>query len=312
MIQVASVPVEFKAHPQWVAWKYGIRHGKCTKIPIDCHTGAGADSTNPATWTTFADALAYHQAHKADGIGYVFADNDPFSGIDLDKVLDPNTGEIKEFAWDIITQLNSYSEVSPSGCGIKIIVEGKLPRGSRCKNTKLGVEIYSRERYFTVTSNCLDGTPPTIEQRQDALVNVYRTVFGITDAKPAQPAYRPPTGAILICDSDLIEKATNARNGAKFFKLWGGDTTDYPSHSEADQAFCNLLSFWCAGDRERIDSLFRQSGLYRPKWDREDYRRRTIDKALANRSAFYIGSARQEQSPIYDRRRGTVRFSVRI
>src|SRR5262249_52334796 len=83
--------------------------------------------------------------------------------------------------------------------------------------------------------------------------------------------------------------ASRARNGAKFHALWTGDTSGYKSQSEADLALCNLLAFYCGPDPDRIDSLFCQSGLFRSKWQRDDYRQRTITLALQGRTEFYHG-----------------------
>ena len=94
---------------------------------------------------------------------------------------------------------------------------------------------------------------------------------------------------VSLSDEELIEKAKDAKNGngAKFTALWQGDITGYESHSEADLALCSLLAFWTGKDSDRIDKLFRQSGLYREKWDREDYRGLTIDTAIESVTAVY-------------------------
>jgi hypothetical protein len=68
-------------------------------------------------------------------------------------------------------------------------------------------------------------------------------------------------------------------------ELWSGRHVG--DHSQADLALCNELAKWCGPDHARIDALFRESGLYRGKWEREDYRRRTI--ALACNRASFIG-----------------------
>ena len=104
--------------------------------------------------------------------------------------------------------------------------------------------------------------------------------------KERQERERPKSQA-SISDQELIEKAKNAKNGAKFTALWSGDTSFYASQSEADLALCCLLAFWTGGDYERIDRLFRQSGLYREKWERDDYREQTIHKAYENTTEFY-------------------------
>lgn len=91
-----------------------------------------------------------------------------------------------------------------------------------------------------------------------------------------------------LSDDELIAKAMAANGGEKFTNLRAGIQVGYDSQSEADQALCNLLAFWCGGDDERMDRLFRDSGLYRSdKWERKDYRQRTINFALAGRTDFY-------------------------
>ncbi len=90
-------------------------------------------------------------------------------------------------------------------------------------------------------------------------------------------------------DERLLAKAMGAANGPKFSKLWQGEWDGYPSQSEGDLALCRQLAFWTGGDEERIDRLFRQSGLYRDKWDRQHrgdgrtYGELTVKKALHTR-----------------------------
>lgn len=84
---------------------------------------------------------------------------------------------------------------------------------------------------------------------------------------------------ISLSDSDIIEIASNASNGSKFNRLFSGDDSGYASHSEADQALCSMLAFYTK-DHSQIDSIFRKSSLYREKWERDDYREKTIETAL--------------------------------
>ena len=90
-----------------------------------------------------------------------------------------------------------------------------------------------------------------------------------------------------LSDTEVIQRALSASNGERFSRLWAGDVSGYGCHSEADLALCGMLAFWTGGDATRIDSLFRQSGLYRKKWDRKDYRNRTIAEALSGKTEFY-------------------------
>jgi len=90
-----------------------------------------------------------------------------------------------------------------------------------------------------------------------------------------------------LTDEEVIQLARGAKNAAKFEALRSGDTSGYPSPSEADQGFVSLLAFYTQ-DEEQLDRLYRQSGLCRQKWlDRSDYRRRTITRALSNLRETY-------------------------
>ena len=142
--------------PQWVCWCLEEREGKPTKIPYVPSTDRRASSIDLMTWATFSEASAAYEAGKPlayDGLGFAFCSADPFVGIDLDDCRDPDSGEISQWAQEIIDSVQEgYVEVSPSGHGIHIIVEGVL-RGGGMRKGK--VEMYSRERFFTITGRCL-------------------------------------------------------------------------------------------------------------------------------------------------------------
>jgi putative DNA primase/helicase len=81
------------------------------------------------------------------------------------------------------------------------------------------------------------------------------------------------------------------QNGRRFWALWTGDDSLYKSPSEADLALCRILSFYTGCDAARIDRLFRESGLMREKWERDDYSERTIAKAIALTGETYSAGA---------------------
>jgi hypothetical protein len=270
---------------QWLCWRTEDRDGKPTKVPYDPSTGEKAESTNPKTWTSYEKARGACRDHGYEGIGFVFTPEDDLCGVDLDKCLNPETGEIEGWAQEVIEELDSYTEISPSGRGVHILVRGEPPPG---RNRKGRFEAYDRGRYFTVTGKHLAGTPQAIEGRQEQLRGVVRRVFGEESANGhAKPAAAPEPVKNALSDSEIIQKALAASNGRRFSRLWNGDTEAYGSHSEADLALCGMLAFWTGGDAARIDTLFRQSGLYRQKWDRKDYRNRTITEALSGKTEFY-------------------------
>jgi hypothetical protein len=270
---------------QWLCWRIEEREGKPTKVPYSPLTGEKASTTNPETWAGYSEAVEAHREHGNGGIGFVFSEDDPFCGVDLDGCLNPEAGEIEGWAQEIIEELDSYTEISPSGKGVHVLVKATLPEG---RNRKGRFEAYDRGRYFTVTGKHLPVSPQTIENRQEELRAVLGRVFGEEStnghAKPVALTEPVDNG---LSDSEVIQKALAASNGEKFSRLWNGDTSGYGSHSEADLALCGMLAFWTGGDASRIDSLFRQSGLYRKKWERKDYRNRTITEALSGKTEFY-------------------------
>lgn len=268
--------------PQWVAWRLEQRDDKPTKVPYNARTGARASSTDPHTWATFEEACAFCAQQNAEGVGYVLSPEDPYVGIDLDKCRDPHSGRIEQWAKDIIKRLASYTEISPSATGLRIFVRGTLPPHGRRKGR---IEIYSQARFLTITGDRFLAAPDTIQDRTDELMAWHREVFG-PPPEPRQNGHvqRSP---VQLADADLLIKARAADNGAKFWALWNGDYSSYGSQSEADLALVSHLAFWTGPDEARLDQLFRSSGLMREKWDREDYRARTINKALESRTEFY-------------------------
>jgi RecA-family ATPase len=270
---------------QWLCWRWEKRNGNWTKVPYSPATGERADSTVPETWTGYQEAVRACKEEGYDGIGFVFTSEDDLCGVDLDKCLDPETGEIEPWAWRFMKELNSYTEISPSGTGVHVLVRATLPGG---RNRKGRFEAYDRNRYFTVTGKHLAGTPQTIEGRQEELRDVVRRVFGEESANGhTKPVAAPEWRGRGLSDDEVVRKACLASNGARFSRLWNGNTEGYGSHSEADLALCGMLAFWTGGDATTIDSLFRQSGLYRKKWDRDDYRNRTITEALSGKTEIY-------------------------
>ncbi|MCX7428900.1 MAG: AAA family ATPase, partial [Planctomycetia bacterium] len=172
--QLDGIPAELRQLPQWCLWKIRTRRGKPTKVPYQIN-GREAKPNDPSTWTTFAKMGDRCQQGYYDGPGFVFQQGGGLVGIDLDGCRDPETGEIAEWAKGVVGALSSYSEVSPSGSGVKLWVRGESPFPSG-KNRKLdyppmggkpsaGIEIYSHGRYFAVTGLHLDGTPTTIQAR---------------------------------------------------------------------------------------------------------------------------------------------------
>jgi len=201
---------------------------------------------------------------------------------------------IDEWAAAIIARLSSYTEVSPSGTGVHVILRGMLPEGVNGKEKEFSgpgyrpdakIEMYSAKRYFTFTGDKLPEAPATVEERQPELSALYEELF-----EPQEKALQPVVKTGSLTDQQVVEYARLAKNGDKFRSLWNGSLLGYNGdESAADQALMNLIAFYCGGDKAQMERIFSASALgKRDKWkDREDYRERTINKALEGRTEFY-------------------------
>jgi putative DNA primase/helicase len=151
--QLDNIPEELRCRTQWVVWKLEKRDGKPTKVPYIAGGVGRASSTDLTTWRTFDEAVQYQETGRYNGIGFVFCSADPFVGVDLDNCRDSETGEIAEWAQEIIDGFRDVVlfEASPSGCGVHLITRGTCKDGV---NTKT-VEVYGQDRFFTVTGEAL-------------------------------------------------------------------------------------------------------------------------------------------------------------
>lgn len=308
----SDLPDALTSREQWLCWRAKNRDGKMTKIPVDPTSGAFASTTDSTTWSDFnmARDRVTSTAADANGLGFVFTTDDPVVGIDLDDCRIPETGKTRDWATDIIDRLNSFTEISPSGTGYHVLVEGTLPDG---RNRKGDVELYETARFFTVTGDHVEGTPAAVKERTQALRAVHREYVSPTDDDDESRPPESDTDAVVddtpssptsasLSDQELLERAKSAANGEKFSRLWRGSTAGYESHSEADMALCSLLAFWTGGDATQLDGLFRGSGLMRDKWDEQHfadgstYGEKTTERAIAGTSEFYQPSG--DRSPV--------------
>jgi putative DNA primase/helicase len=283
-----KIPDELKKLNQWVCWKKELKDGKETKIPYIATSQTKASTTDQNHYRRFENAIKAVENNIHEGIGFVFCETDSYLFIDLDHCID-EADNIEPQSKRIIEILNSYTEISQSGSGIHIIVKAELPEGSR--NRKGSFEIYDSVRYACMTGNVLQGYPETIEERQEQINQICAEIFGKPEQKPSK---REPS-TINLSDQEIIEKASKAKNADKFNRLIAGQWQgEYPSQSEADLALCCGLAFWTP-DADQIDRLFRQSGLYRGKWDRADYSNDTINKALELTPEHYTPGTQSNQ-----------------
>jgi hypothetical protein len=276
--QYQNIPDELKALPQWVCWRFETRNGKRTKVPITPRTGQRANTADPTAWGTFTEAkqsLGLDPSLK--GVGFVFSKTDPYVGIDIDDCIGEDL-QYSDEATDAIQAFgSSYFELSPSGSGLKFWIKGVLPTPkSGRKNRELDVEAYHYHRFFAMTGNVLGSPTNSISDCNDSLQSWFQKKFPVELEDSASECFLTecPVSAQIVIDT-----ASNA--DPEFKRMFEGDMSRFDeNHSSADLALCNRISYWAGPDPERIDEVFRQSGLFRDKWERRDYRDGTITKAI--------------------------------
>lgn len=298
----SGVPRDLRAIPRWIGWRYEDRAGRLTKVPVSMLNGHAADVRDPKHWCSFDAALAALGTQPLlTGMGVVF-NGDGLVGVDLDGCVNAR-GELSPEARSIVDALGSYAEYSPSGQGIKVFVRGSKPARARCRSRSVpgikGIEIYGNARFFTVTGYAVDGCPRDVLPAPSALNDLCSRLW----PDEASPSALTQVDAVRPAgdDATLIERAMRAVNGGKFQALWRGDTSLHGGDdSAADLALCCMLAFWTGGDADRVDRLFRQSGLYRPKWEREDYRMVTIRRALTTANGGGSVHRQKHSAPVVD------------
>lgn len=272
--QINAIPSELKQYKQWILWvKEPGDNGKMKKVPHSPLTGRRIDAHDSEHWVSFSEAIEKVAQHMLDGIGFVFTEDDPFVGIDLDHCLNHDGEVTNEKARRILELAKSYNETSPSGTGAKIF--GKTSR-KRLPNGKFArrngdYEIYIGKRFFTVT-----GWGDTeIREIDDVIDEIFTLIDGDGTAQKLQPARLSPAQSLpenelaspksnnseRLDDRTIIRKILSHKKGRL---LLDGDTKLYESDSEADLALCGLIARY-TDEEEQIDRIFRKSGLYRDK-----------------------------------------------
>lgn len=269
-------PNNLKELPVWILWKLEPdEKGRLTKVPYSANYNGKASSTDSSTWTSFEKAIAKYETQRDEynGVGIVVSEKYRIVFIDIDHCI--HDGTLDSRANDILGAFNgiTFAEYSQSGTGIHILALGEAPRSF--KNSTLNVEMYVNSRFCAMTGNAVHACE--MSECQDAISYVFEKYQ--TRSKPKYE-HAVNNSGLKLSDNHIIQKASeNSKFSALYAGNWEG--LGYKSHSEADSALCSILAFWTDADIASIDRIFRSSGLYRAKWEREDYRIQTITNACS-------------------------------
>lgn len=283
-----KIPEELQKLNQWgIFHKVWVpKRKKYTKIPLSPWDGRSGSTTDSSTWSDFKTALrALDKYDNADGLAFYFANG--YVGLDIDHIgdelekvrlgdRDPENFVMK--ARELTKE--TYMEVSLSGEGIHCIFKGKIPGKRRRKGD---YEMYESGRFFALTGHALNKKPEIKSLNQEEMQKLYKHYLG-ADKEIPLPTQQVPDFKNDLSISEIIERAENSSTGERFrVFMKGGWEQFYPSHSEADLAFANDLAFWTGRDFQKMDTIFRNSSLIRPKYD-EKHGKTTYGIGLLNKA----------------------------
>ena len=280
----AEIPGELVELDHWLLWEAVWKPpakgkpGRWTKPPLNPiaaawmlledspearKKGRMGSSTDPSKWTHISYAVTRARKYQL-GLGFALNEDVGLVGVDIDHCV--ADGQIKPWAQAIVDVLDTYTEVSPSGTGIRAFAFGTIPKA--LKLSAIGLELYSTGRYLTVTGRRLPDSPSHVRHCEAEIRAVYEQFAeGFGRKRPPRTASRRSPGVAGRSDREVIDRILRSRRPERFERLYAGNTCDYGSESEADFALACILCWWCGNDAAQVESIMRGSVLYREKWD---------------------------------------------
>ena len=276
--KLAALPTGLTGLDRWVAHRH--------KVPVDCHTGKTGDVTDPATWASYDVAKCYTDANPDTGLGFVLA-GDGIVGIDIDHCF-VNGVAVDVRIQQILDRLHSYTEISPSGTGIHIYVYGMWPEAARKKiklDGGIAIEVYTRDRYFTVTGNRF-GDANEVIQDQDILDYLYEEFFNGESSGSGFKSELLKLNIVEIPPIVMDRIVKRNAESAVFAGLWSGEDRSGDESSDDMRLLCRLLPI-CEFNPDITAATFLASPFvqskdeaHQKKLQRPDYLERSIARAM--------------------------------
>lgn len=289
-LRLNSIPTSLKELPQWLMWKLEQRRGdKPTKLPYQTN-GQLAKSNDASTWNTFETVARRSKLPGFSGVGFVFSADDPFIGVDLDGCRNPETGRIADWATEIADKLDSYTEVSPSGTGIKVFARGiwkpgtgkklELPAEVVCDKSP-AIEVYDRLRYFAVTGQRLDGRPNEPQERQEVIDGLCDLFFSERSQRGSQGPSR--------ADSPVIERAR------RYVAMMPPAISGQGGHNTTFRVACVLVLGFALSDTEAMAVLAEWNQGCQPPWSEHELQHKIKSAGQQGGERGYLRNVKPEQ-----------------
>lgn len=284
-VLLENLPQELFSYPQWICWRYVERGGgkKPDKQPVNPHTLGNAGVHWANTWSSVEHAYGVYQDNSLAGIGFVLTRDDPFVGVDVDHCVEDD--QCLPYAQEIVQCLQSYTEYSPSGTGLRILITS--PGYAENHRTR-ALELYSHSRFLTLTGNHVDGTPPTIAAVSRDQISTL-VPGSVPDGALYQAQIRSRGQASKVrSDIELWEQIfSHDRFGGTHRERFLGDTSpDGRDHSLTVLRLLNTLARWTDGDPVKMRSMMLLSPLANEKWFSKRGKQDWLDYQIANAIAY--------------------------
>jgi predicted P-loop ATPase len=300
------IPETLRTRKQWVMWKLVTKREKVTKIPFQV-SGIEAKSTDPDTWAMFSQVQRAAKRKEFKGIGFVFTTDDPFIGIDFDACLPANPALQ---VW--LDRFSSYCEISPSGKGLHVIIEGSKTF-ARCQFATPGaaalgckcIEIYDSGRYFCMTGNLYKPELTEIKANQGTL-DAFYAVIQPPVKSPDKPRPSVRTSSIspdVAPEQEMTQAVLTVlrEKGAglfatyeDFLKLAMACKSQDVSFSEFDAIVCHSAGYDQANN-QRIFERLTKAQIKNISWGTAYQYAEQADRSYLHDILSQMGKARAQQ-----------------
>ncbi len=226
-----NIPPDLAARQQWLLWKFEPKEGQAKpgKIPYYVmggrRTGGQGDDRDRQRLATLAVVRRAYERGGWSGIGFAFLPDDGLIGIDIDGAIDPETGAMSERCAAIIKACATFTEYSPSGKGVHLILQGATATN---KSNDIGLEVFCGRQFFTFTANRVPGTPAEVMpadegvlRRLHATINEAKEAARNKARAPSKPAPAPASAPAAQPDASAADDFRRVNDAAmQALQVW--------------------------------------------------------------------------------------------
>jgi hypothetical protein len=292
---VAVIRAAFGRIKSWVNWKWlqnpKDAHKPFTKPPVSPATGKRIDAHNAQEWKPLEIALGAAQQYRR-GLGFSAGPIGSPIGIvifDFDNCIGGG-GQVNPQVLSLVRRLDSYTEITPSGKGLRVLCWGTKPGPGCVKKEPFEIEIYDQGRYVTVSGILFwDGHQAwrTIENRQVEVDAICAELWpapadqrGVWPATAEPPRLPEPPGASANQEREGDGPQSSSVEGRAIAYLDKVDpaVSGQRGHNTCFRAACDIVRFGIDNPDDVFRILWaRYNDKCDPPWTEEEVRHKAKD-----------------------------------